>query len=150
MVVAVLADVEAADDVGVVQPRDRSGLSIEPLEIAGVTDEAPGQDLEGDPSAEQEVLGLVDRAHPAARHEPQQLMLAEEEPLVDAREQLLGLPGRQEPSLHERRGQPRRLGDFFERADSRTTSSNWARPTSPEVRTVVRNCSRVNARSLRK
>jgi hypothetical protein len=60
-----LADAEDRHDVGVVQPGRRFRLAFKALLGAGVEQQVPGQDLEGDVSAQGDLLGLVDDAHAA-------------------------------------------------------------------------------------
>ena len=51
------------DDVGVVERRDRAGLTLEPLAPVGVARQLTGQDLEGDPALEAGVVGEVNLTH---------------------------------------------------------------------------------------
>jgi hypothetical protein len=53
-------------DVRVVEQRGGLGLVSEPLELSGIERRGERQDLEGDPAAEGELLGLVHHPHPAA------------------------------------------------------------------------------------
>ena len=57
---------EDRDDVGVVQPRRRPRLPLEPQHLLGVGEGRIGEDLQGHASAERLLLGLVDDAHAAA------------------------------------------------------------------------------------
>src|SRR5688572_14239486 len=64
VVVAVrLADVDARDDVLVVQLGHRARLAQEPLDEHAVLGVAGGEDLDGDDAVHRELLGLEDRAH---------------------------------------------------------------------------------------
>ena len=63
---AVLAHLEDRHDIGVVQPRRGPRLAAEPLQRLAVLGHDAGQDLERDPAAERDLLGLVDHAHAAA------------------------------------------------------------------------------------
>ena len=66
--VAVLAHLEDWHDIGVVQPRRGPRLAAEPLQRLAVLRHDAGQDLQRDPTAERDLLGLVHHAHPAAAH----------------------------------------------------------------------------------
>ena len=57
---------EDRDDVGVVQPRRRPRLPLEPQHLLGVGQGRVGEDLQGHAPAERLLLGLVDHAHAAA------------------------------------------------------------------------------------
>lgn len=77
--VARLAEIVDCDDVGVAEPGHGAGLALETLremEPGGVL--APGearrQDLDGDEPVEALLTGLVDRAHPAATEEAEELV----------------------------------------------------------------------------
>ena len=59
----VAADAEDRHDVGVVQLRGRLGLDLEPLALLGVDRRREREDLQGDPAAQRDLLGLVDDAH---------------------------------------------------------------------------------------
>ncbi len=79
--VAFLPDLEDRDDVGVVQPRGGLGLAAEPLQRLAVGRHVGGQDFQGHPTAEGDLLGLVDHAHAAAAelaHDPVIAELAQE------------------------------------------------------------------------
>ena len=60
-----LAEPEDRDDIGVVQSRRRPRLALEALKLLGVANQLPRQDLEGDMTAQRDLLGLVDNPHPA-------------------------------------------------------------------------------------
>ena len=62
----VLTDVVERADVRMIQLRDRSGLTLEPLSSPGVFCEMLGQHLDGHRPAEAGVLGLVDFTHAAS------------------------------------------------------------------------------------
>ncbi len=69
-----LAPVVDLDDVGMPQPGDRFGLGQEALQrlLGGVP---AGRDhLEGDPSAEADLAGAIDHAHPAAAQDLDELI----------------------------------------------------------------------------
>ncbi len=73
----VLADAEDRHDVGVVQPRRRAGLALEPADLPRVGQGPGRQDLQGDAAAERLLLGLVDDPHPAPAELAQQAELAQ-------------------------------------------------------------------------
>ena len=62
-----LAVIEHGHDVGMVQPRRRAGLGVEPPQIGRVGPEPGMHDLERHPALERLVLGLVDNPHAAPR-----------------------------------------------------------------------------------
>jgi hypothetical protein len=63
---ALAADGVDGHDVRVVQQRRGLGLGLEPLELARVEPAGQGQDLQGDPTVQRELFGLVDDPHAAA------------------------------------------------------------------------------------
>ena len=63
VVLAHLADVERADDVGVAELRGRTSLLVEALHEHRVGQELAGQDLDGDKPVEAELLGEVHGRH---------------------------------------------------------------------------------------
>ena len=65
MVAVVPAHAEDRHDVGVVQPRRRPRLPLEPQHLLGVGQGRIGQDLQRHAPAERLLLGLVDDAHAA-------------------------------------------------------------------------------------
>ncbi len=69
-----LADLEDADDVGVLDGRDRLGLGLEPLDVLWASTGAGANHLEGNESVEPRVLRLVDDAHPTFAQDPQDLV----------------------------------------------------------------------------
>ena len=71
------ADGVDRDDVGVVQAGGGLGLELEPLELAGVQGRGEGQDLQGHPAAERDLLGLVDDPHAAAADLAEEAEVAE-------------------------------------------------------------------------
>ena len=74
----VLADAEDRHDVGVVQPRRRAGLALEPADLLRVgQDRAGGQDLQRHPPAQRLLLGLVDDPHAAPADLAEQPELAQ-------------------------------------------------------------------------
>jgi hypothetical protein len=70
-----LADAEHRHDVGVVQLRCRSRFALEAAQVARVEQGVRGQHLDGDVPAKGELLSLVDDAHAAATHLPQDLVV---------------------------------------------------------------------------
>ncbi len=54
---------EDRHDVGMVQLRGRLGLDLEPLAPLGVDRRREREDLQGDPAAQGDLLGLIDHAH---------------------------------------------------------------------------------------
>ncbi len=90
-----------ADDVAVVQGGGGAGLAMEAAEVGGVLDAVLGEDLDGHAVLHQGVFGEIDVAHAAGAEQVQQLVLLDEEPLVAALQQILGLPGGDEPLLDE-------------------------------------------------
>ena len=63
---ALAADRVDRDDVGVVQMRGRLGLDAEPGDLPRVDGGGEREDLQGHPTAQRVLLGLVDDAHAAA------------------------------------------------------------------------------------
>ena len=63
---ALAADRMDRHDVRVVQQGRGLGLGLEPLELVRVEPAGQGQDLQGDPTAERELLGLIDDPHATA------------------------------------------------------------------------------------
>ena len=61
----VLVDVVDGADVRMVQRRRRAGFAAEALERLAILRRRVRQELEGDETAEPQVFGLVDDAHPA-------------------------------------------------------------------------------------
>jgi len=61
----VLVDVVDGADVGVVEGGGGSRLALEPLQGDPVVEELLGQELQGHPTTQTRVLGLVDHAHSA-------------------------------------------------------------------------------------
>jgi hypothetical protein len=70
-----LADAEHRDDVGVVQPRRRPRLALEPPQVPGVEQGVGGQHLDGDVPAQGQLLRLVDDPHAAPAHLPEDLVV---------------------------------------------------------------------------
>ena len=62
---AVAADGEDRHEVRVVEVRRRLGLDLEPLDPPRVDRGGEREDLQRDPAAERDLLGLVDDPHPA-------------------------------------------------------------------------------------
>src|SRR5713226_6200919 len=56
---------EDGDDVGVVQLRGGVSFVLEALQLPGIERAGEGEDFQGDPPAERDLLGLVDDAHAA-------------------------------------------------------------------------------------
>ena len=65
MVPLIASDAEDRHDIGVVQPRCRPRLPLEPQHLLGVGESRIGQNLEGDPPTQRLLLGLVDDPHAA-------------------------------------------------------------------------------------
>ncbi len=82
---ALAADGEDRHDVGMVQPRDGLGLAMEPLHGLLVRDGAEPEDLQGHPTAERGLLGLVDDAHAAAADLADDAEIAERGRFLDSR-----------------------------------------------------------------
>ena len=68
------------------------GFAMETLEVGRILNPRLGQDLDRDASPHQRVFRQVDRAHPTTAEQRNQLVLAEEETLVLALQQLVDLP----------------------------------------------------------
>ena len=88
------------DDVGVVEVGGGLGLVAEPLQVPRVQCRGQGQDLERDPAAEGQLLGLVHHAHAAAADFPEEAEVAQR--LTGGR-----VTG---GAIRPRAGRPRRLG----------------------------------------
>src|SRR5262249_17293587 len=65
-----LAHAEDRHDVGVVQPRRRPRLAVEPEQVPGIPQAVPRQDLQGHAAAQRLLFGLVHHAHAAPAHLP--------------------------------------------------------------------------------
>ena len=89
----VLAVVEDADDVGVVELGRDAGLDVEPAEVGVTAPEVRVHDLEGDRGPERLALGLVDHPHAAATDESEDLVVAH------PRRGRVGGPGRGRPRV---------------------------------------------------
>ena len=61
----VLADFVYHADVGVIQTRGGAGFALETGQCLRVFRHVIGQKFEGDETAEFQILGLIDNAHPA-------------------------------------------------------------------------------------
>jgi hypothetical protein len=59
------ADREDRHNVGVVQLRRRLGFGLEPVQLVRVQRRGEGQDFQGHPAVERDLLGLVDDPHAA-------------------------------------------------------------------------------------
>jgi hypothetical protein len=84
----VSADVVDRDDVGVVQPRRRTGLAAEALQADEVRRRLGRQHLQGDVAAQRLLLRFVNDAHAAAAHLAQDAVVTEP----------FGYPGSSRPS----------------------------------------------------
>jgi hypothetical protein len=62
----VLADLVDGAYAGMVQGRGGAGFAMKTLKRLGILGHVFRQEFEGDESAESDVLGLIDHAHPAA------------------------------------------------------------------------------------
>ena len=100
-----MLDVEDADEVRVLDGGRRPGLAEEPLPGEGIGRPVRRQHLDRHPPPHGEVLGQVHLAHPAQADPVEQLVLAEDEPLVPAAEQLLGLKRGEEAVILELLGE---------------------------------------------
>ncbi len=79
---ALLAVVEDADDIRVMQPRRGSGLNVESAQVLLVGPEPRMHHLQRDPALERLVLGLVDHPHPAAADPSEDLVVAQASRMV--------------------------------------------------------------------
>ena len=113
MVVAVVIHVVGADDVTVVERGGGLGLAVEAGKVGGVFHAVLGQHLDRHPPLHQHVLGQIHAAHPARAQMVQQLVLAQEEALVAALQQLVGLPAGDQAGLDEPIGDEVGIGDRF-------------------------------------
>ena len=64
-------------DVGVMQPRGRPRLALEPLEAAGIEQAVGRQHLQGDVAMKRTLFGLVDDSHPAPTELAQDAIIAQ-------------------------------------------------------------------------
>ncbi len=136
--IAVVVDVVGPDDVAVVQRGGGLGLAVEAGQIRRVFDAVLGQHLDGHAALHQHVLGQVDAAHPAGAQVVQQLVLAQEEALVAAFQQLVGLPAGEQPGLDQPLGDQLGVGDAMpaglaasSRAEARVEPVLFDQPAAP-------------------
>ena len=95
-------EVERPGDVGMVEPSRCPSLSLKSCQVGGLVDPLHGQHLDRHLIMERHMLREVNAAHPPCPKQPQELVLAEHEPLVPPLAKLLHLPIRQQPPVDDR------------------------------------------------